>query len=146
MLTKVGHSHPMLICTDCGLPVDQRESSAMARQRLWGALTLVGLALVSGAMLLLATVYENRTAGSVEGSLDKPEDAVGEEGKKDEERFLMEPSALVKPSAMAKPKLREAGKGEGASTPTTTPAVSAQPDPAATNQEKEQPHPAEHQR
>ena len=108
MLTKVGQSQRMLICTDCGQPVDQRESSAMARQRLWGALTLISLTVVSGAMLLLATMYESRNADAVRGSLDKPEDASGEEAKKGEETFLLEPSTLVKPSpsTLVKPSAR----------------------------------------
>ena len=103
MITKVGQSQQMLICTDCGQPVDQRESAAMARQRLWGALTLMSLTVVSGAMLLLATMYESRNADAVKGSLDKPEDASGEEGKKEEERYLLEPSTLMKTSAPVKP-------------------------------------------
>jgi hypothetical protein len=106
MITKVGHARPMLICTDCGLPVDQRESIAMARQRFWGALTLMGMALISGAMLLLATIYEYRMAGSMEGSLDRPEDGSEKEGKKDETRILLEPSGLVKPAS------REPASGE----------------------------------
>jgi len=103
MLTKVGQSQQMLICTDCGQPVDQRESAAMARQRLWGALTLMSLTVVSGAMLLLATMYESRNADAVKGSLDKPEDASGEEAKTNEAPFLLEPSTLMKTSAPVKP-------------------------------------------
>ena len=103
MLTKVGQSQQMLICTDCGQPVDQRESAAMARQRLWGALTLMSLTVVSGAMLLLATMYESRNADAVKGSLDKPEDASGEEAKTNEAPFLLEPSTLMKTSAQVKP-------------------------------------------
>ena len=126
MLTKVGQSQRMLICTDCGQPVDQRESSAMARQRLWGALTLISLTVVSGAMLLLATMYESRNADAVRGSLDKPEDASGEEARKGEETFLLEPSTLVKPSpsTLVKPSSRgfsETRRGSDAAEETGAP-------------------------
>jgi hypothetical protein len=126
MLTKVGQSQRMLICTDCGQPVDQRESSAMARQRLWGALTLISLTVVSGAMLLLATMYESRNADAVKGSLDKPEDASGEEAKKGEETFLLEPSTLMNPSARGFSETRrgsDAGEETGAP-PRRAPALS----------------------
>jgi cell division septation protein DedD len=102
MVTKVGHAKPMLICTDCGLPVDQRQTSEMARQRLWGALALVAMALISGAMLLLASINESRTAGFLEGSVDKPEKASGEDGQSSESLLLPEPSDLLKPPRMVK--------------------------------------------
>jgi hypothetical protein len=129
MLTKVGQSQRMLICTDCGQPVDQRESSAMARQRLWGALTLISLTVVSGAMLLLATMYESRNADAVRGSLDKPEDASGEEARKGEETFLLEPSTLVKPSARGFSETRRGSDAaeETGAPPRRAPALSESP-------------------
>ncbi len=124
MVTKVGHARPMLICTDCGLPVDQRQTSVMARQRLWGALTLVATFLISGSMLLLATIYETRTAGSLEGSLDQAEDRSGEEGRKEEEeRMVLEPSGLVKPPVAVK---------------AATPASTAPPETTSPQQQKQQ--------
>ncbi|MBM5817874.1 MAG: hypothetical protein FJ083_15220 [Cyanobacteria bacterium K_Offshore_surface_m2_239] len=123
MVTKVGHARPMLICTDCGLPVDQRQTSVMARQRLWGALTLVATFLISGSMLLLATIYDTRTAGSLEGSLDQAEERSGEEGRKEEEGRLLEPSGLVKlPVAVN----------------AATPASTAQPETTSPQQQKQQ--------
>jgi hypothetical protein len=108
MVTKVGHAHPMLICTDCGLPLDQRENTAMVRQRLWGALWLVAMALVSGAMLLLAMSYEYRKSGPLEDSLERTEDGSGEEAKREKENLLFDPSKLVKPADV------RSGRGAGA--------------------------------
>jgi hypothetical protein len=131
MVTKVGHARPMLICTDCGQPVDQRETSVMARQRLWGALALVAMALFSGSMLLLATIYESRTAGSLEDSLDQAEDRSAEERQKDDERVLLEPSDLIKPPLTVK-----------AASPATGPAVSPSltPPPVPTAPQQQNQH------
>ena len=63
MLTKVGRSTPMLICTDCGLPLDQRESADLKRKRLWGALTLMTMASMGGVLLLMVSMNELRSAG-----------------------------------------------------------------------------------
>lgn len=134
MVTKVGHAHPMLICTDCGQPLDQRETAAMVRQRLWGALMLVTMALVSGAMLLLATIYESRRTGSLEGSLERTEESSGDEAKGEKADVLPEPSHLVKPAA------ERTGSGE------RPPArVSPKPAAAAPQQKKEERHSPERQ-
>jgi hypothetical protein len=109
MVTKVGHARPMLICTDCGLPLDQRETSAMARQRLWGALWLVVMALVSGAILLLAMSYESRLASPLDESLERTDAGSDEEAKREKENLLLEPSTLVKPA--------DAGSGRGERAP-----------------------------
>jgi hypothetical protein len=66
MITKVGRTTPMLICTDCGQPVDQRECAVLKRKRLWGAITLMGMACIGGSMFLLSFVNEIRTAGRLE--------------------------------------------------------------------------------
>jgi hypothetical protein len=95
MLTKVGYTKPMLICTDCGLPMDQRESATHTRQRLWGALTLVTMAMVGAAMLLLASMQEMRRAGFLEGGSERQTEAQSQEGEKGEGRVLLEPSPLV---------------------------------------------------
>lgn len=77
MITKVGRSAPMLICTDCGLPVDQQESAESRRKHVWGYITLVGLASIGGAMFLLASMNEMRTTGQLE---------IPSEGEKERER------------------------------------------------------------
>jgi hypothetical protein len=66
MLTKVGRSTPMLICTDCGQPVDQRETADLKRKRLWGALTLMSMACMGGILLLMVSMNELRTAGRLQ--------------------------------------------------------------------------------
>lgn len=97
MVTKVGHARPMLICTDCGLPLDQRDTAGIARRRLWGVLWLVGMALMSGAMLLLAMSYESRRVSPLEDSLERADDGSGEEAKREKDDLLMEPSTLMGP-------------------------------------------------
>lgn len=94
MITKVGRTTPMLICTDCGLPIDQRQTATLDRQRLSSAVVLMVMALVAGSMVLLASVNEMRRAGSLDEASGSPAEASGEEGKEDERR-LMEPSDLL---------------------------------------------------
>lgn len=135
MITKVGRTTPMLICTDCGHPVDQRESAAIKRKRLWGALTLVGMAVLGGAILLLASINEIRREGEGQDAKRQTE-ASSEEGEKDEQRVLLEPSRLgdVQPPAADRVKVPPAAtpvKGQGMK-------VSAQPR-AVEAQEKKQP-------
>ena len=145
MLTKVGHARPMLICTDCGQPVDQRDSIAMARQRLWGALTLVGLTMVSGAMFTLATMYEWRKAGLEEGEPEKQEQAASDEGNKEGKQAIFEPSGLIKPSGLEKPnglgKMSAGVKAQERSTPS----VSTEPNAATAQEQQQQKHPDHHQ-
>lgn len=97
MITKVGRTTPMLICTDCGLPMDQRETATLSRQRLSGAFALLAMALVAGAMVLLASVNEMRRARELEAAPGSQTEASAEEGSQ-EERILMEPSTLMEPN------------------------------------------------
>jgi hypothetical protein len=135
MLTKVGRTTPMLICTDCGLPVDQRESAALKRKRLWGALTLVCMAVMGGAILLLASINEIRREGGFQDA-ERQTEASSEEGEKDEQRLLLEPSRLVDPQRPA----TDGVKRSTATTPVKGQAmrVSAQPG-AVEAQEKKEP-------
>jgi hypothetical protein len=89
MLTKVGRTHPMLICTDCGLPVDQREAASLSRQRLVAASSLLVMALVGGALLSLASLNEARREGAETIQREEAAEAQGENSP------LLEPSALV---------------------------------------------------
>jgi hypothetical protein len=116
MLTKVGRTHPMLICTDCGQPVDQRESAALARKRLWGAFTLVGLTLVSGSVLWLASIEERRMASGADEATEQQAEGGGE-GEGEERAILMEPSALMRSTrTAAEPPGRGAEAGAGVET------------------------------
>ncbi len=127
MIAKVGRSHPMLICTDCGLPMDQRESKAMARQRLWSAVTLMVMATVGGAMALLATMNEVRTARPLEEGWERKEDGAAAEGQEKSGPGLMEPSGLMESGQRPAGRLvpRQTGVTERISP------VSAKPDSAA---------------
>ena len=95
MVTKVGRTAPMLICTDCGLPVDQRETAELRRKHVWGYITLVGLASIGGAMFLLASVREMRPAGSLEGGSDWREEAARESEGSGKGEVLVQPGALA---------------------------------------------------
>jgi hypothetical protein len=92
MLTKVGRATPMLICTDCGRPVDQRETAELKRKRLWGAITLMGMAVLGAATFLLASMNEMRRAATLEGAYERQGEASGEGAGED--RPLLEPSGL----------------------------------------------------
>lgn len=94
MLTRVGRTKPMLICTDCGLPVDQRETATATRQQLGGAVTLMAMALLGGAMLLLASINEAQRAGLLEGGSEERRDDA-KEGTDAKAQNLLEPSSLV---------------------------------------------------
>jgi hypothetical protein len=145
MVTKVGRTHPMLICSDCGLPVDDRENAQLARQRLWGALTLVTMAFVSFAMLLLATLYEWRTAGTLTDGVEQQGDGSGEKEKSREERTLFEPSGLMGSLEKATdPKAERRSPNPEAGSRTIS--VSAQPTATETPQNKQEDRKPQHQR
>jgi hypothetical protein len=93
MLTKVGRSTPMLICTDCGLPVDHRETAELKRKRLWGALTLMSMACMSGILLLMVSMNELRTAGRLQIT-SQGESAKG--GRSGESGAYFHPGGVVK--------------------------------------------------
>lgn len=95
MLTKVGRTNPLLICTDCGLPVDQQQTAKLSRQRFWGAFTLLAMALLGAAMLLLASIKEMSRPEVLEGSAENSMEASAEEGGKGENSRVMEPSSLM---------------------------------------------------
>lgn len=134
MVTKVGRSTPMLICSDCGLPVDQRETAVEKRKRLLGAITLVGMAALGGSVLLLASMNEMRTAGRIDGA-DLREDTSREEGGEGEQA-LPEPSGLVDllaPTPKQAGRLPGAKAGQGKSV-----SVSAKPGAVEAQEIKEQ--------
>lgn len=145
MVTKVGRSHPMLICSDCGLPVDDRQTSQLARQRLWGALTLVTMAFVSFAMLLLATLYEWRTAGALKDGGEQRGESSGEKEERREERALLEPSGLM--GLLERPGVTEAERrAPHPKAGARTVSVSAKPPATETPQDQEQDPKPQHQR
>ena len=97
MVTKVGGRGNLLICSDCGVPVENLQGQQQHRQRLYAALALLCLTLVGGMVFLLAAM-EDRLApwatqtGQIEGD--------GQNG--DESPRLPEPALLApdpKPTA-----------------------------------------------
>ncbi len=95
MLTKVGRTNPMLICTDCGLPIDQRETAILSRQRLWGAVTLVAMAMVGSGMLLLASIKEMRQAKFLDDTSEDQTEESSQAGEKDKRSIFWQSSPLV---------------------------------------------------
>ena len=61
MVTKVGGRGNLLICSDCGVPVENLQGQQQHRQRLYAALALLSLTLVGGMVFLLAAM-EDRLA------------------------------------------------------------------------------------
>ena len=95
MLTRVGRTKPMLICTDCGLPIDQRETAILSRQRLWGAVTLVAMAMVGSGMLLLASIKEMRQAKFLDDTSEDQTEESSQAGEKDKRSIFWQSSPLV---------------------------------------------------
>jgi hypothetical protein len=58
MVTKVGGRGNLLICSDCGVPVENLQGQLQHRQRLYAALSLICLTLVGGMIFLLAAMEE----------------------------------------------------------------------------------------
>ena len=57
----VGRRGNLLICSDCGVPVENLQGQRQHRQRLYAALVLICLTLVGGMIFLLAAM-EDRLA------------------------------------------------------------------------------------
>jgi hypothetical protein len=112
MIAKVGRTHPMLICTDCGLPMDQRESKDLARRRLWSAITLTILATVGGAMALLAAMNDVRTAHPLEESTERKEGGEREERGDEKSLFLIGPSGLTEEDSNRRPTRLKSRQGQ----------------------------------
>lgn len=56
MVTMVGRRGNLLICCDCGVPVENLQGQLQHRQRLYAALALISLTLVGGMIFLLAAM------------------------------------------------------------------------------------------
>jgi hypothetical protein len=139
MIAKVGRTHPMLICTDCGLPMDQRETRALARQRLWNAITLTVMATVGGAMALLATINEARTSRPLDDGWDRKEEGESDARGEKTNPFLLEPSGLSE--RLERPEVRPPERARLGSVGGTAVSTSKKPAAAASQQEpKHQPH------
>jgi hypothetical protein len=58
MVTKVGRRGNLLICSDCGVPVENIQGQRQHRQRLYASLGLIGLTLLGGMIFVLASMEE----------------------------------------------------------------------------------------
>ena len=98
MVTKVGRGGNLLICSDCGVPVEKRQGQLEHRQRLYGALALVGLSLV-GTMIFFLAAMEERLAPDVTktGQRESGDDK-GEEGQRLPEPALLAPDPKPSPA------------------------------------------------
>jgi hypothetical protein len=91
MVTKVGRRGNLLICSDCGVPAEKPKGQPDNRQRLFGALALIGLTLVGGMIFFLAAV-EERLAPNINQSRQRVDGAVqGEEDQRLQEPALLAP-------------------------------------------------------
>ena len=99
MVTKVGRGGNLLICSDCGVPVENIQGQLQHRQRLYAALALICLTLVGGMIFLLAAMEERLApwatqAGENEGGSEK-----GEESLRLPEPALLAPDPKPSPSS-----------------------------------------------
>jgi hypothetical protein len=115
MVTKVGRGGNLLICSDCGVPVEKLQGQLEHRQRLYGALALIGLSLVGGMIFFLAAMEERLApdvtkTGQREGGAEK-----GEKGQRLLEPALLAPDpepspATSHPAVPSKPSTAEHAK------------------------------------
>lgn len=90
MVTKVGRRGNLLICSDCGVPVENLQGQQQHRQRLYAALALICMALVGGMIFLLAAIDERLSPWS-----DQTGQGDGGAGKGEESQRLPEPALLA---------------------------------------------------
>jgi hypothetical protein len=101
MVTKVGRRSNLLICSDCGVPAEKPQGQPDNRQRLFGALALIGLTLVGGMIFFLAAV-EERLAPKINQSGLRDSSAVkGVEDRRLRDPALMAPDPEPIPSIMS---------------------------------------------
>lgn len=98
MVTKVGRKGNLLICSDCGVPVENIQGQEQHRQRLYAALALIGLTLVGGMIFVLAAMEERLApratqTGQGQGGAEK-----GEASKWLPEPALLAPDSKPTPS------------------------------------------------
>jgi hypothetical protein len=108
MVTKVGRGGNLLICSDCGVPVEQRQGQLEHRQRLYGALALIGLSLVGGMIYFLAAMEERLAPKATQTGQRESGTEKGEEGQRLPEPALLAPDpkptpAISSPTVPPKP-------------------------------------------
>ena len=98
MVTKVGRGGNLLICSDCGVPAEKRQGQRDNRQRLFGALALIGLTLVGGMIFFLAAM-EERLAPKINQSDQRKGGGVkGEDDQRLQDPALLAPDPKPNPA------------------------------------------------
>jgi len=115
MVTKVGRGGNLLICSDCGVPVEKRQGQLEHRQRLYGALALVGLSLVGTMIFFLASMEERLPPKTIQTGQRESGAEKGEEGQRLPDPALLAPDpkpspATSHPTALSKPTTSEHAK------------------------------------
>lgn len=64
MLTKVGRSKPMLICTDCGHPISEVDDHKNRQRQRNGSLFMLALAAVALMAFFLTQIRERTNSGN----------------------------------------------------------------------------------
>ncbi len=89
MVTKVGRGGNLLICSDCGVPVENSQGQLQHRQRLYAALALIGLTLVGGMIFFLSALEERLAPWSTQtGQSEGGAENGGESQRLPEPAFL----------------------------------------------------------
>jgi hypothetical protein len=97
MVTMVGRRGNLLICCDCGVPVENLQGQLQHRQRLYAALALISLTLVGGMIFLLAAMDDRLVPWATQTGQSE-----GGPQNGDERQRLPEPALLApdpKPAA-----------------------------------------------
>jgi len=122
MVTKVGRGGNLLICSDCGVPVEKRQGQLDTRQRLFGALALIGLTLVGGMIFFLAAMEEQLARKSNQSGQPESGAVKGEEAKRLQDPALLAPdpkpipsiiSPAIRPVVPSKPVTAAPARGDG---------------------------------
>jgi hypothetical protein len=64
MLTKVGRSKPMLICTDCGHPISEVDNRENRKRQRNGSLFMLALVAVAMMAFFLTQIRERTNSGN----------------------------------------------------------------------------------
>jgi hypothetical protein len=97
MVTMVGRRGNLLICCDCGVPVENLQGQLQHRQRLYAALALISLTLVGGMIFLLAAMDDRLAPWAIQTGQSEGGTQSGNERQRLPEPALLAPDP--KPTA-----------------------------------------------
>ena len=101
MVTKVGGRGNLLICSDCGVPVENLQGQQQHRQRLYAALSLICLTLVGGMVFLLAAMEDRLAPWATQTGQNEGGAQNGNESPRLPEPALLAPDAKHTPSIIS---------------------------------------------